>query len=586
MPTDLLARFAKDDDGAVAVIVSLLLTVLLGFVAFGVDIAWLYRERAQLQSVSDLTVMSVVAKPENAASRATQALSGNARSSETLDVLQTGRFLRNPAIAPQDRFAALPEGSAGINAARVVLRHDAPLHFARIFTDQNHVTLDRTAIASRTGAASFSLTSHLVHLDGAALNDVLAQQFGVSATLSLGDMTALAGANVDLETLLGALGVPAGANPADILNAVTSGRDLIAALQSTLPQGLASRLGGLASSVGDASFAASSLVGGIDTDLGLTATDFLSQIEISALDVVKSLVATETAGDALNLDTSVTLPGVLSVETALTAGEPPARSGWIALGEEGVQLHRAAVRLRSDISVQPSLLGNLGVGVQVASVHLPIHTELAGSAATLEQISCNRAQPQDVAARFRTGPTPLHPSNGTSVAALYLGTLPETSGPANPAQLGFADLLDVNIVIAIPLLPDLKIPGIAIQARSHVKVGQSRTETISFTHEDVANGATSRTFGSGNLLSSAVGDLLSPGKLELRVKPGQEGLIAGLATPLIDTLLTLLPGRLLSGVASPVDGVLDAILAATGLELGAGELTLTGHHCEPIRLVR
>ncbi len=32
--------------------------------------------------------------------------------------------------------------------------------------------------------------------------------------------------------------------------------------------------------------------------------------------------------------------------------------------------------------------------------------------------------------------------------------------------------------------------------------------------------------------------------------------------------------------------MLDATLADAGLKLGAGELTLIGHHCEPIRLVR
>lgn len=591
-PIDRLVPFASDEDGGVAIVVSLLLTVLLGFVALGVDVASIYRERAQLQSVSDLAAMGAMAVPEDAVDRATYVISRNAKTAEALKTFQSGRFLRNPAVAPKDRFTVLPEGSRGINAVRVVLQDEAPLHFARIFSDANHVSMNRTALATRTGAASFSLDSHLASLDRAALNQALGQRFGVGASLSVADMNALAGATVDLGTLLAALDTQVGGtarNPAEVLNATTSVADLITSLQSVLPSSVAYRLETLAIASGFDTVAVSALVGGIDTELGLSATEFLSQIEVSALDVVKALIATTASDQGIAVASNVAVPGVISASTTLTAGEPPAHSGWIALGEEGVQLHRAAVRLRSDVSVETGTLGNLGVGVQVAKINLPIYLELAGSTATLDKIGCNVTDPLDVAARFLTAHTPLHPANGTSVAALYLGSLPNTissTSSINPDALGFADLLDLNIVIDLPLLPDLAISGITIQARSHLSVGASQQDTITFTHDDIANDTTTRFFGSGDLLATAIGDLLSPQKLELRVKPGQAGLVSGLAAPVMTGVLNLLPGRLLSGLAGPIDGILDSTLASVGLELGTGELTLTGHHCEPIRLVR
>ena len=592
MPIDHFIRFAKDEKGTVAVTVSLLLTVLLGFVALGVDVASLYRDRAQLQATSDLTAISGMALPEDATRRADLVLARNSPTAAELETLQTGRFLRNPEIEPQNRFTALPAGSPGINALRVVLQNNAPLRFSRIFSQDTQIALTRTALATRTGAGSFSLNSQIASFNVASLNQALTQSYGVGASLSSGDMQILANADVDLGALLSALDGQAGTsarNPAEVLNSVTSAGDLVAALQTVLPSDLASRLGALANSAGAAPFAVSSLVIGIDTDLGRTATEFLSEIDISALDVVKALVAAQSSGKGVTLSTDVTILGVITADTILTAGEPPAQSGWVALGEEGVQLHRAAVRLQSEISVEPNLLGNLGVGVQVAKVNLPIYTEVAGTTATLETLGCNITSPNDLAAVFKTAHTPLNPANGTSVAALYLGTLPDDvspSGAIDPSDLDFADLLELSVEVNLGLLGTLTVADVIIQARSHVAVGASQTEEVAFTHAEVESGQSTKQFGSGELLSTAVGDLLSPENTELRLKPGQADLLSGLAGPVIAGLLQVLPSRLFSGLSAPIDGVLDATLAGVGLQLGTGELTLTGHHCEPIRLAR
>ena len=186
MLIDHIVQFRKDEDGAVAVIVSLLLVVLLGFTALGVDVASLYRQRAVLQSTADLAAVSAMAVPETATSRAQYVLTRNGATAQTLQTLQTGRFLRNPDIAAGERFTALPQGSPGINAVSLVLQKDAPLHFARIFSDDTHVSLDRTSLATRTGSASFALDSHILHLDGTSLNNALTSDFGADAAIDLG----------------------------------------------------------------------------------------------------------------------------------------------------------------------------------------------------------------------------------------------------------------------------------------------------------------------------------------------------------------------------------------------------------------
>lgn len=160
------------------------------------------------------------------------------------------------------------------------------------------------------------------------------------------------------------------------------------------------------------------------------------------------------------------------------------------------------------------------------------------------------------------------------------------SAPIDPATLGFADLLTVRITIPVALLPDLVLADLVVQARSHVTVGSSNTDRITFTHGDVAAGDTVRSFGSERLTTSAVSTLLSSENTEIRIKPDQQGLVTGIAAPVVNTLLANLPAQLLAALTTPVDGVVDSVLESVGLELGSGELTLTGHHCELIRLVQ
>ncbi len=591
-PIDRIARFRRDDTGVVAIIVSLMLTVLFGFVALGVDVAALYRDRAALQAVSDLGAMSAVADASAARSRAEATITLNGRDASTLTNLQTGRYLRNPAIPRDQRFTPLQEDTPLVNAARITLTDDSPLYFAQIFSDRPTVALYRTAMATRTGAVSFALDSHLAALDGATLNAVLASRFGAGARIEAGDIALLAGAEVNLgaltrrvEAMVGA----ASANPADILNVTTTAGLLLDALRAELPASLAPALAGLDSAVSDQPVDMAALVGGIDTGLGLTVTDFLAQIDLPALDVVKAIAGARALTPAVDIAAGAGVPGVLGVAASLSSGEPPAQSGWVALGEEGAELHRAAARLSLDIAADPTLLTGLAPEVTATALDLPVYVELAGSTATLDRISCQGTRPGDLAASFSTWATPLHPANGTAIAALYLGQLPAGTGPGqaiDPLNLGFADLLTVRIVIPVPLLPDLVLADLVIQARSHTALGASGTERIAFTRGDIAAGDTTRSFGSEQLVTSAVTALLSSGNTELRVKPAQEGLVSGLAAPVVETLLATLPSRLVAALGAPVDGVIDSALDATGLELGTGALTLTGHHCERIRLIQ
>ncbi|WP_037227823.1 TadG family pilus assembly protein [Roseobacter sp. GAI101] len=594
MPTDAktLASFTRDEGGAVAVVVALLLTVLLGFVALGVDVASLYRERASLQADSDMVAMSAMTDTDAATDRALYALGQNGRHSEALATLTVGRFLRNPEVPRGERFTPLAPGTPGINAVAVTLKDAAPLHFAKIFTPQSKVALTRNATAIRTGAASFSLDSNILRLDLADLNAALSDSFGTSVTLSVLDMDILSRTSVNMGDLLTEVSSLMGStarNPAAILDARTDVGTVITAIRNMLPPAASGSLDSIAAGAGLREIPLAAVIGGIDSALGLTAVEFASHIDISALDVVAALAVSHDYTHPVSGAADVAISGVLSTTTQLAAGEPPARSGWVALGEKGVQLHRAALRLKTDVAFTPDLLGGLGAGVSVTRLDLPVYVEGAGATATLEEINCTYGDADATAARFSTAPTPLNPENGTSVAALYLGKLDDAafnSGPIAPSDLDFADILDLSLRIDLPLLPDIVIDGITVQARSHVALGASQVETISFSMDDVRSNRTTRGFSSGDLQTTGIASLLSPDRTEIRIKPGQEGLITGAAAILVETALAALPNRLLTGLTGPLDAAVGSALDSAGLHLGEGALTLTGHHCELVRLVQ
>ncbi|WP_425070609.1 pilus assembly protein TadG-related protein [Sagittula sp. S175] len=578
--------FWQDESGNVAVMVALTLTVLMGFVALGVDGGSMYRARAQVQAVSDLVAVSAMRDTETAQVRADEVARANALP-EAVQSVEVGRYRRNPALLPEARFEVLEPGIPGANAVRVTLTDDTPLHFAQVISDRSSVRLTTSAMAARTGAARFSLTSHLARLDGAKLNAALSAGLGVTVALSAGEIDALAATRLSLGEVLAVLGQQTGLaerNPAAILDKVTTAGALARAARELAPEA-----SGLDVALGSAvTLPLAELVAGADTSLGLTVSEALAGAEISALDLLRAMAAVGLSDHGVEVDTAADIPGLTDVSARVQLADKPAVSGWMMLGEEGVTLHRPAARVFASLDVAPALLGALASGVTVTKVNLPVTVELAGATATLDEITCDAPDPATEVARFITAPTPLHPANGTSVAALYLGTLEAVagSGPIDPAALGFADLLTLDLTIPVPLLPDIRVADLVVQVRSAATVGQSMVEEIAFTRSDLQAGDTLGRFGSGGLLGSAVTGLLDPAHTEIRLKPGQEGLVSGVAASLLSIVLTVLPQRLLETLAAPLDATLHEVLTEAGLALGEGELELLDLNCEAIRLVQ
>lgn len=210
--------------------------------------------------------------------------------------------------------------------------------------------------------------------------------------------------------------------------------------------------------------------------------------------------------------------------------------------------------------------------------------------ATLTVLSCTPADQSDSIAHFFTAFRPLSLSDGVSVAALYLGELDEialsASVPTDPDDIDYADFLDVSIELDQWPLPALRVDLLPLQIRSLVTLGQSQVSEIVYTSADLDAENLTRRFGFGDLLQTALHDLLSPSNTDIRIDPGQEGLLAGRVGGAVSTLLAVLPDQVLTTLAVPLDAILDDLLATAGLTLGQGELILTGYHFMTVQLAQ
>lgn len=586
-------RFRADESGATAIVVAVAMTVLIGFAALGVSVAHLFFEQRTLQTRADLAAITAAADISSAVTRAEGALAHNSMTAGDLDSVGYGRFTANPDMAIEDRMAARDASDSDVNAVTVSIAREVPLSFGAIFSDSDTLRLTAEASAANVDAVSFTLGSRLVSLDAGLLNDLLNAAFGTSVTLDLLDYQALADADIALLPFLEALGTDIGfsaGNYVEILDLDADLPDLLDALGVVSPTATQLLITTIAATADNTSVPLDRIISVSDPNLGVDLLDFLGETNVSALDMLFATAEVINASRTVALDADLSVTGLVSLETGLRVSERPAQSGWIMVGEPGSTLHTAQTRLRTEADLDPDLLGSLGVGVEALSLHLPVYAEVAGATASLASNDCRTEAAVDTAVTFDTGLQAVDETAGTHVAELFIGSFDapdfDSSTPLSASTLDYADFLDLSLVIAVPLLPDIEIGLLTLQIKSHVTVGVSDTGEVTFSAADAAASPTTETFGSETLLTSGVADLLDAGNLDIRVSPDDAGLVTALVAPVVNAVIDLLPGRILSALLTPIDGILDGLLGALGVGVGEADLTLVHQHCGLVRLVR
>jgi len=556
----LTRRFAADDRGNFAMISAGLMTLVIGCTGLAVDLGTIFADRRKTQSTADLAAIVAAANLSNATNAATATVTQNKYPASAVVKVETGTYTANSAIAPQARFVTPAVGIP--NAARVTLNTQTPLYFARYLTGQSSFTIKATAVASTTAAASFSIGSRLLSVNGGALNALLSSLLGTSISLSVMDYNSLISAKIDALDFLQALATRVNLTAVTydtLLNTNIKVGDIIAAALSTQQSTNGASTATTALSTISQAVASSStkLAPGKLIDLGPFANLTVGQkpqigASVSIFDLINAVAQISNGTHQIATNIDLNLPGLAQIAVYATIGERPVGSSWVQFGTQGVSLHTAQTRLL----VLVQLLGNVNGS---ALLKLPIYVEVASATATLNSISCGR--PDINTSQVTLGVTP-------GIVDAWIG------------DVGVAELNDFTRKPNPPPVKLLDLAGLlSVRALAHVGIGNTTPTSVNFSYADIQAG-TKKTVTTSNFLSSLVGNLL--GDLDLNIY------LLNIPLTLVDTILAgvlgLVKGLLLA-VTAPLDQVLSNVLSTLGIGIGQVDTSVLGIRCDGAVLV-
>ncbi|WP_256805490.1 pilus assembly protein TadG-related protein [Bradyrhizobium sp. Bra64] len=544
-------RFGADSSGNFTIMAAGLMTLVIGCTALGVDVGAIFADRRKAQSAADLAAIVAASNLSNAYNAASATVVKNKYSASSLVAVDLGTYTPNSAALPQARFVTPATGSA--NAARVTLKTQTPLYFARYFTGRDQFTINTTATASSTALASFAIGSRLASINGGLLNAMLGSMLGTSLSLSAMDYQSLINARVDafdfmsaLATRLSLTGVTYNSILSDNIRMSDAIAAALAAQQNTNGASQATI------ALSTISQAVSSLSTKVNLasliDLGPYSGLTVGQkpkvgVSVSVYSLLSAIA--EVANGTHQIATSVNLglPGILNASLVATIGERPVGSGWVAVGAQGASVHTAQTRILLTVQV-----GGSGI---VPAVNLPLYVEIAQGTATLNNISCS------------------HPDVSNSTV-----TLGVTPGIVD-AWIGNVSMADMTNFTSKPNPPAavlVSVGGLNVSGRAHAAMGNTSATPVTFTYVDIQS-QLAKTVSTQNFTSSLTSSLL--GDLSLSVN--------GVGLP-IPGLTSAVSGTL-AGATGSIDQLIVSTLSTLGVGVGQADVWVSGIRCDGAVLV-
>jgi uncharacterized membrane protein len=552
--TNRLRGFFVDTRGNIAITSAVVMTVIIGMGALGVDVGKMFTDRRKAQSTTDIAALVAASNLSNATAAATAAVTQNNFNATAPIGVQLGVYTADPSLAPSQRFSA--SSSPGANAVRVTLQTSTPLFFGRLLVGGDTYTIKTVATATATPFASFEIGSTLVSLNGGLLNAILGQMLGTSLSLSAMDYQSLLSANVDMFSFM---------------NALATRLNLTGVTYSTLLSGNA-QVGTVIKAMidseqvqtgtGAAVSALSQIANALPTSttriplnsllnagpygtmaVGQTPNSTVSMSAFNVLDAAASLAnGTNQVAASLNLN----LPGITTITLQLAIGQRPVGTSWVTVGSAGASVYTAQTRLLLTAQVQ-------GTG-GLTSITVPIYVNVASGQATLNSVQCG--YPNINTSSVTLGVTP-------GVVDSWIGNVSASdfanlSRPPNP---GPATLVSA--------------PGVSVSGLAHVAMNNMTPTPVSFSYSQI-QAQTGQTVSTTNYTSSLVTQLLQNLTLNASVLGLGLGLPPGVTQSIGDTL---------AAETSSLDLALATVLATVGVGIGQATVWVTGVRCDGAVLV-
>ncbi|MDO9384315.1 MAG: pilus assembly protein TadG-related protein [Hyphomicrobiaceae bacterium] len=526
--------YRADERGGIAIISSAFFMVAIGVCAFAIDLGSLYLEKRRAQSFTDLAAMAAAADLPNAeaAARATL-VSNNIDISKATIAVQLGNYIDSGAVATRFKVGVLP-----LNAARVTMTKPGQIFFAKTFMGDDCCNMTVAAVSANDQRARYTIGSRLLGLNGGVINELLGGLLGGNVNLSVMDYNALAAANVSLFDLGNALGVELGLTAAsfsDILNANATVGNVLNALASVTQANGNTTANAAVKSIKNQSNAGSTSIS-LGKLLG-TGSNSASTAQASVMDIVSAAATIANSGKMVDVSMGALIPGVADLKVSIAIGEPMQQSAWVRPGDQGATLHTAQTRIR----IVAQVLGSIGL------VKLPLYIDAASADARMTNIACAADGSGTVTVAAKPG-----------IASAAIGEVSDADlknlGPT-PATVNKANIVD----LPIPLLPKVK-------GQAATQVTNVSESNLTFTQAEIA-ALTTKSVSTRNISETLVSSLVSTLSLQVTAGP--------LSLPLdLSTLWSLL-----SGVAAPLDQVVNTLLMTLGIRLGQVDVRVQGVRC-------
>lgn len=589
---DAARRLIADRRANFAVMTALCTPVALTLTAFAIDEGSLYNERRAAQSIVDLAAITAAANINKAQQAVLTTLKDNGITSVAVQQQGTkieptgskavvevvpGRYSGVSSIAAGSRFEA---GKLPYNAVQVSMKKLGTLYFAA--SVMAPPVIGTTATASAQPAAAFSVGSRLASVNGGVLNALLGALLGGNLSLSVMDYNSLISADVDVLSFTDALATQlrlTGVTYSDVLGSKATVGQIATAMANVPGLDRTAKLA-LQTMASSATNSVKVPLGHL-VDLGSVGSLGLGQkpaglsVSASAMSMLSAAAALANGTNQVTVDLGATIPGLTSTTLQVAIGEPMQSLPWLAVGELGTVVRTAQTRIKLNASVgigngnNGNGFGNgtgngtaginLGGGVKLLAVNLPLNIEVAYAEAKLTDISCP------------TGPSSIKVSIAAQpgVVAAHLADS-NASGFADfgkPQSFSDADIADVSLKMLLVNVNRLQIKG-----SSGFSVTSMAPTNLTFSATEIANKAI-KTVSTKNLTQSLTTSLVN--NLSLTVNALGLGLDAttllGTVKPAVTTLL--------NGVTAPVDNLVYNVLAVLGVHVGEADVRVTGATC-------
>ena len=547
--------FRRDRRGNVAVMSALLLTVVMGFAALGVDLGKAFTDRRKAQSTVDLASLAAVNDLFNASKAANATVRGNGFPDGTSVSVELGIYTADPAVAAASRFKPAAGGLA--NAARVTLQASTPLFFGKALIGRESFTFQTRAIATQASFAQFAIGSRLLNIDNKLLNQILGGMLGSSLSLSVMDYRALADVRIDLFNFMNATATRAQLTGPTYDSVLKSNVRIGSVLDGMTDAGRQAA-GSTSTAARALSDIAQSFNGSNDKmklepvlDIGPYKSLPLGQkpkvgVSASALDLLTATAQVANGQHQVETELQLGIPGIAAATLKLAVGERPVGTSWVTVGAVGAKVHTAQTRIL--LTVQLAGSGSIG------AVNVPVYVEVAAATATLDSVKCNYAN--------------------SSASSVTLGVTPAIVdawiGDVSNAQFNNFKSAPSPAAATLVNLPLIKVTG-----RAHATMSDVSPQSVTFTQSDISQ-QTKKTVSTRDFTSSLTSRLV--GDLQLNAN------IAGLGLGLPQVVTGQVAG-ILASATSPVDQLLAGVLATLGVGLGQADVWVSGIRCDGAVLV-